>query len=136
VDVGDVIRVYPPIGIEVPPASVLLDHEEVHSVRKRADLEELVRIEFYQTTQGKYFVWPYVGEVRRGGDSYRHFSLRRHFDNMESARESALNQGQMLTELGSLGGIPSNPAFKTKLPPSHLAREFSKSHEITYGVIW
>jgi hypothetical protein len=97
----DSLRAFPPIGIDIPPP-VDPDHRERYVVRKHEDHEDIVRIEFYKDREGKHFVWPYVGRVRRDGDSYRHFKLRMHFDDLETARECALNQGTMLAELGYL----------------------------------
>jgi hypothetical protein len=100
----DSLRAYPPVGIDIPPSEPA-HHDEVQSVRKQDGYEDVVRMEFYQTPEGKYFVWPYVGQIRQNGDSYRHFKLRMHFDDIESARECALNQGAMLAELGYLHQI-------------------------------
>lgn len=97
----DSLRAYPPVGIDIPPP-MPPHHHEVHSVRKHDGHEDVVRMEFYQTPEGKYFVWPYVGQIRQDGDSHKHFKLRMHFDDIESARDCAVNQGTMLTELGYL----------------------------------
>ena len=97
----DSISVYPPTGVDIPP-SIDPHHRECHTVRKHDDHEDVVQIEFYKTAAGKHFVWPYVGQVREHSDSYKHFKLRMHFDDLDSARECALNQGKMLTELDYL----------------------------------
>jgi hypothetical protein len=97
----DSIRVYPPTGVDIPP-SVPCRRDEVHSVMKQDGREDVVRIEFYQTPGGKYFVWPYVGQIGKSYDSYKHFRLRMHFDDVDSARECAIGRGKMLTELGFL----------------------------------
>jgi hypothetical protein len=89
-------------NIDIPPSDQFSHHDEVHSVRKHTDREDVVHIKFYKTPAGKFFVWPFVGEVRRYGDSYKHFKLRMHFDDVDSARDCALNQGQMLAELDYL----------------------------------
>jgi hypothetical protein len=98
----DSIMIYPPTGMDIPPTDELLHHDEKHSVRKYQDHEDVVHIKFYKTPAGKFFVWPFVGQVRKYGDSYKHFSLRRHFDDVNAARDCALNQGRMLSELGFL----------------------------------
>jgi len=98
----DSITIYPPTGIDIPPSDVLLHHDERQSVRKYDNYEDVVHIKFYKTPEGKFFVWPFVGQVREHGDSYKHFSIRRHFDDVNSARDCALNQGRMLSELGFL----------------------------------
>ena len=97
----DSIRVYPPTGVDIPPR-IDPHHRERHTVRKNEDHEDVVKIEFYKTAEGKHFVWPYVGQAREHSDSYRHFKLRMHFDDLDSARECALNRGRMLTELDYL----------------------------------
>jgi hypothetical protein len=98
----DSIRVYPPTGIDIPPSDEFFHHDEVHSVRKRESVEDVVTIKFYRAPEDKFFVWPFVGERRRYSASDRHFKVRMHFDDLHSARECALNQGRMLTELDYL----------------------------------
>jgi hypothetical protein len=98
----DCLRAYPPVGIDIPPDHKFFHHDEVHSVRKRDEVDDVVTIQFYRTPEGKFFVWPYVGERRQYGASDRHFKLRMHFDDIDSARECALNQGAMLAELDYL----------------------------------
>jgi hypothetical protein len=93
-DVRDVIKVYPPVEIQIPPTQEAF-LRECHEVGDR----ELV-IDFYKDIEGKIFVWPYVGRVRQYSASHRHFPLWGHFDDVDAARESALNQGRMLIEIG------------------------------------
>jgi hypothetical protein len=93
-DVRDVIKVYPPIEIQVPPTQKAF-YRECHQVGDH----EIV-IDFYRDIKGKVFVWPYVGRVQRYNASHRHFPLWGHFDDVDSARESALNQGRALVEIG------------------------------------
>ncbi|MFY9740597.1 MAG: hypothetical protein WA252_20855 [Candidatus Sulfotelmatobacter sp.] len=93
-DSRDVIKVYPPVEIQIPPRQEAF-LRECHQVGDH----ELV-IDFYRDVEGKVFVWPYVGRVRQYSASHRHFPLWGHFDDVEAARESALNQGRMLVEIG------------------------------------
>src|ERR1700678_3680070 len=92
-DVRDVIQVYPPVEIQIPPTHDAF-LRECHQVGDH----ELV-IDFYKDIKGNIFVWPYVGRVRQYSASHRHFPLWGNFDDVESARESALNHGRMLVEI-------------------------------------
>jgi hypothetical protein len=93
-DVRDVIKVYPPVEIQIRPTqkAFLREHHQVGD-------HELV-IDFYKDLKGKIFVWPYVGRVRECSASHRHYPMWGKFDEVDSARESALNQGRMLVEIG------------------------------------
>lgn len=84
-----------PIIQEIPPKLELLS-----SIEEHAEGGLLVRIEFYQTANGDYFVWPYVREVKSGMDAMRHFMVQGHYPSKEDARKAALHRGKELIASG------------------------------------
>jgi hypothetical protein len=98
----DGLRAHLPEGIEIPPGDQFFLQRDVHVLRKRECFEDVVQIDFYRAENGKYFVWPFVGQIGKYSSSHKHFKLRMHFDDIDSARECAINQGATLIELGFL----------------------------------
>lgn len=93
-DYRDATRIYLQLMREIPPTddAVL---RETHAVG-----EYNVIVDFYKAADGKFFVWPYIQQMRGDGMSAKHFQIRGHFDSVDDARECALTVGRTLVEVG------------------------------------
>ncbi|MGH9497784.1 MAG: hypothetical protein ACRD3L_01440 [Terriglobales bacterium] len=84
-----------PKVLEIPPSIELLK-----SVEEHAHGEFKIQIQFYETPEGKHFVWPYIRLVRGDSDSMKHFMVQGHFSTKDEARAAALSQGRKLADSG------------------------------------
>lgn len=81
--------------IEIPPPPDAFISAEEHPCGHYT-----IRIEFYKALNGRYFVWPYIRQQRGDGDTMKHFMLVGHFENMDAARDAALQRGRELIDNG------------------------------------
>jgi hypothetical protein len=84
-----------PTLIEIPPSIDLLK-----SVEEHAHGPFKIRIEFYETPEGKHFVWPYMRLVHGDSDSMKHFMVQGHFTTKDEARAVAVDRGRKLADAG------------------------------------
>jgi hypothetical protein len=81
--------------IEIPPPI-----ESLKSIEEHLHGEFRIRIEFYETPEGKHFVWPYIRLIRGDSDSFKHFMLQGHFETKDEARAATLEPGRKLIDAG------------------------------------
>jgi hypothetical protein len=81
--------------VEIPPSEDLLLGTEDHP-----EGQHIIRIEFYKTPDGSYFVWPMTMRVRRDCARSKHFQVLGHFPDMGAARQAAINQGRAFISPG------------------------------------
>jgi hypothetical protein len=81
--------------LEIRPDAELFEETEEYQEQGRS-----IRIEFYKTPEGRYFVWPYISQGRRSRDTMKHFVVKGHFPDRKTARNATLERGRALIAAG------------------------------------
>ena len=82
--------------LDIPPNAELFEDVEGHPKSGY-----ILRVEFYKKPDGRYFVWPYIRQVRGCNDITQHFQVLEQFPSKEAAREAALAGARALIASGS-----------------------------------
>jgi hypothetical protein len=82
------------------PISVSVNLSKPESVEEHPHGGLIIEIEFYESPEGRYRVWPYLKKVRPNSESKAHFTIDGEFASKEAARAAAIKTGTEKIQAG------------------------------------